>query len=325
MPDLMWQQVAHLTFINYRQDDTGPEARLIAEALCKFLPPDAVFLDTVTIDYGDVWPERIRSALSKSRYVLVVMGPDWLRAGMDEWGQRKIDKKADWVRQEIATALKDNNKTIIPLLVRNAKMPPPEVLPSDIAAIAARQFIVLRRDYWDHDIKLLTSTICPDAGPFRVTRLIASNPLISSFWDNLSPSLQDAFSLAANDARRQGKDIISTRTLFAALRQLHPDPLPDFFDQIPSDALPEPVAPEVATDPDALSEIRQFSSCVQNSLDQLTSKSRIGNKLNVEELFVDIARNGTGASVRRLRTHGIDISRIDEIVRQLGWSVSRRA
>ena len=316
--------MANVIFISYRRDDSGSEAKLIADALCKSLSPEAVFMDTASIDYGDTWPDRIRSALLESRYVLVVIGPDWLLAGMDEWGQRRIDNEADWVRQEISTALKDDNKTIIPLLVGNAKMPPSDVLPDDVAAITSKQAIEIRRDYWDHDIKLLTAKISPDIDTSHLTRAASSNPLINTFWNNLSPSLQDALSLAANAARREGKDIISTRTLFAALRRLHPDPLSEFFDQIPSEALPNPVAQDVTADPNALSDIRLFSGCVQDSLSHLTPQAGPDDKLTAKDLFVDIARHGTGESVRRLRTYGIDSNRIDEIVRQLGWSVAER-
>ncbi|MEM9451334.1 MAG: toll/interleukin-1 receptor domain-containing protein [Cyanobacteria bacterium P01_E01_bin.6] len=233
-------------FINYRRDDSGPKAKLIADALSRTLSPEAVFLDTESIDFGDAWPDRLRSALAASRYVFVVIGPDWLTAGANDWGQRRIDNDNDWVRQEIQNALGDGTKTIIPLLIRGAKMPPPEALPSCIAAVTSKQNIEIRRDYWDHDIKLLTAKLgaqMPD-----LANLAPANPLVKGFWDNLSPSLQDAIVLAANAARREGKDIISTRTLFAALRRLHPAPLPEFFDQIPSEALPEPLPQDLTAD-----------------------------------------------------------------------------
>lgn len=82
-----------------------------------------------------------------------------MRAGSDEWGQRRIDKDTDWVRQEIAEALRDGRKTIIPVLIQAGRIPPVSVLPDDIAGISKKQAIELRRDYWDHDIKLLTAQI----------------------------------------------------------------------------------------------------------------------------------------------------------------------
>jgi pterin-4a-carbinolamine dehydratase len=86
--------------------------------------------------------------------MLVVMGPDWLRAGADDYGQRRIDSSSDWVRLEIETAL-ELGKPIIPLLVKNAKMPPPEALPSSIRPLTSMQALEIRAAYWDHDVRLL--------------------------------------------------------------------------------------------------------------------------------------------------------------------------
>lgn len=98
-------------FINYRREDSGPEAKLIADALSRSLTPQAVFIDTEAIDLGEEWPDRIRAALADSKYVIVVVGPKWLLAGMDQWGRRRIDIESDWVRIEIGHALReeDNN------------------------------------------------------------------------------------------------------------------------------------------------------------------------------------------------------------------------
>ncbi len=156
-----------IAFINYRRNDAGAEANLIAKALSIATDNKAVFLDISSIESGATWPDRIRSALENSQYVLVVIGPDWLRAGSDEWGQRRIDQEVDWVRQEIAVALRDNTKTIIPVLVRGGQVPPSDVLPEDISNISSKQAIELRQDYWDHDIKLLTAQIGISETDFR--------------------------------------------------------------------------------------------------------------------------------------------------------------
>ena len=315
--------MSHVVFINYRRDDSGAEAKLIADALRQTILPEAIFMDTKSINSGDTWPDRIRLALESSKYILVVIGPKWLKAGTNEWGQRRIDNQTDWVRQEISIALNDAKKTIIPLLVSGGQMPPPTALPNDVAAITLRQAIEIRRNYWDHDIKLLKERLSSGV-PKNIVHFKPSNPLVESFWDSLSPSLQDAIVLASNAARREGKDIISTRTLFAALRRLQPEPLPNLFAEIPSEALPKALSKGISSDMGALSEIRLFSSCVQDSLNHLTPKSSPTDKLAAEDIFVDIARYGTGSSVRRLRTFGIDAGRINEIVRQLGWTVADR-
>ena len=311
------------TFINYRRDDSGAEAKLIADTLRRSVGPEKVFIDTESIDIGEIWPERLQKALVGADCALVVIGPKWLKAGINEWGQRRIDIASDWVRQEIALALKDKNKNVIPILVNGAKMPPSSALPDNCSEITTRQAIELRRNYWENDIKLLTLKLgvsdSKESSTFR-----PPNPIINSIWDNLSPSLQDALSLAANAARREGKDIISTRTLFSAMRRLQPDRLSEFFRELPEEALPKSVPEEVSIDAGAFSDIRLFSGCVQDSLNNLVPQTNTREKLSTEDIFLDIARYGKGDSVRQLRTHGISVNRINELVGQLGWSVLNR-
>ena len=153
----------------------------------------------------------------------------------------------------------------------------------------------------------------------------SGNSILEPVWDCLDHNLQDVFALAATAARREGKDIISTRTLFAAFRRLHPDPLPAFFSQMPTDALPEPVSNDVDVEPNAIDGIRVLSACVKDSLTNLTPRTTAKDKLASKDVFIDIAKHGKGQSVRRLRTHGVDANRINEILRQLGWSVTERA
>jgi hypothetical protein len=87
--------------------------------------------------------------------VLVVIGPGWLKS-FDQWGRRRLDLEGDWVRREIVLALTEN-KTVIPVLVRGATLPPAEALPEIVRSLLGRQKIDLRVDYWDHAVTLLVS------------------------------------------------------------------------------------------------------------------------------------------------------------------------
>ena len=143
-----------LVFISYRRDDASSEAIAINNVLRQEFGKDSVFLDTSSLQAGSVWPEDIQISLRRAETVLVIIGPNWLRAGSNNWGQRRIDQDNDWVRQEIALAL-SANKRIIPVLVAGGTVPPSSVLPEPIESLSQRQAIEIRRDYWDHDIKLL--------------------------------------------------------------------------------------------------------------------------------------------------------------------------
>jgi len=151
-------------FLSYRREDAAGEAHAIRTALREQLGEGLLFVDTASLEPGAVWPTELRSALDRAETVVAVIGPDWLRAGTTEWGERRIDRDDDWVRQELAIALA-TSKRLIPVLVRGASMPPARVLPVPVQGISDRQVIELRRDYWDHDLKLLVAQLQPQAKP----------------------------------------------------------------------------------------------------------------------------------------------------------------
>src|SRR5262245_38415578 len=153
-------------FINYRRDDAAAEARLLQESIAHEFGTEAAFLDTEGLQSGTVWPAALRTALGKARVVLAVVGPEWLRAGIDEWGRRRIDDRDDWVRREIAVALKAR-KEVIPVRVRGAKIPPRDVLPPDIRTLVSRPTVEIRRDFWTHDVQLLLARLRQLRGAVR--------------------------------------------------------------------------------------------------------------------------------------------------------------
>jgi TIR domain len=143
-----------MSVISYRREDSASEAGRICSAIHQEFGEDSVFLDTSSIQAGAKWPEEIQSALKAAETIIVVIGPEWLRVGSNEWGQRRIDQENDWVRQELSLALKEN-KSVVPVLVRGARMPPADALPECINTLPHRQKLDIRNDYWDHDIELL--------------------------------------------------------------------------------------------------------------------------------------------------------------------------
>ncbi len=311
-------------FINYRRDDAASEAQRIASAVWGAgLPRDAVFMD-MGIEAGQTWPHRIQEALASSTYMVVVIGPRWLTAGCNEYGQRRIDEETDWVRREIATALTDPRKTVIPVLVDGLeKMPPASAVPKDLADLANRQALHIRRDYWEHDVALVLSRLgLPNERP-KFNARVEGSP-VEPFWSTLSADLQKAIALAATAAGQEGKSVISTRTLFAALVRLVPESLGDLLDLLPKDALPKPLPATLAIEPSAFASIQTLSGCVQDSLEQLAPRSNEERRVTAPDMFVDIAKHGRGSSVQRLRTHGVDPQRINEAVRQLGWNILDR-
>jgi len=154
------------TFISYRREDSQAEATALARLLQQEFGDREVFLDHSSIDFGGPWPKEIDEALSRSKTVLVVIGPKWL-GSLDQWQRRRIDNEEDWVRREIVRALNDN-KTVVPVLIREAKLPPAEALPEPMKSLPQKQKIDLRADYWDHDVQLLLSRFIAAGGAPKV-------------------------------------------------------------------------------------------------------------------------------------------------------------
>ncbi|WP_413758587.1 4a-hydroxytetrahydrobiopterin dehydratase [Streptomyces sp. MMBL 11-3] len=139
-------------FISYRRDDAAAEAWLLQAKLNDQLCGAHVFLDTLGVTPGADWPDRIRQALDNASAVLVLIGPNWLAAS-DDWARRKIDLPDDWVRLEIEESL-NSKKHIVPILTREAAMPPPDALPKSISQLSSRQAMKLRDA---HDIDLIVN------------------------------------------------------------------------------------------------------------------------------------------------------------------------
>ncbi len=150
--------VAPSVFISYRRDDAAPEAQLLSDAIRRLLGDDSVFMDVKSLRGGEQWPDVLKRSILAARVVVAVIGPEWARVA-DERGRRRITQKNDWVRLELATALNTANKLVIPVLVRNAKLPPDKVLPRDVRGLLQKNALEIRTTYFDHDVQLLTAQL----------------------------------------------------------------------------------------------------------------------------------------------------------------------
>jgi len=151
-----------------------------------------------------------------------------------------------------------------------------------------------------------------------------SQSYIHQIWDKLDSDLQDAFSLAYNQAQRNGYDLIRTKDLFAALARIRPEPVDEFLKHIPEDAFPKPISQDISLERNLLEQNPSLSGCVDDSLRNLTGKIPSSRKLSSADVLVDIAEYGTGSSVTTLRQNGITKEKVNEIVTELGLDVVHR-
>lgn len=120
-------------------------------------------MDVAAIPPGEVWPNRLRSALDRATIVVVVIGPAWLRSA-DSFGRRRLDAPNDWVRLEIEYALK-NRKTVIPLLIGGERELPLEgALPASISDLRKYQATIINDASWEDDVSSLARRLVESYG-----------------------------------------------------------------------------------------------------------------------------------------------------------------
>ena len=136
-------------FVSYRREDSAGWAGRLVDDLAEKFGAANVFQDIHSITAGMDFVDAINETLQKTDCALVVIGPFWLSL-RDEEGGRRLDDASDYVRLEVATALR-RGSPVIPVLVGGAKMPAPASLPEEHQAAGAaerggadRQALVVR-------------------------------------------------------------------------------------------------------------------------------------------------------------------------------------
>jgi hypothetical protein len=137
-------------FISYRRDDSaGSSGRLYDRLVARFAE-DRVFMDIDTIRAGEPFAVRIEEALANCAACVVVIGRAWESITAPD-GSRRLDDPTDFVRLEVAGALRSGAR-VFPVLVDGGSMPAAGSLPEDIRDLAGLQAIQLRGDSWNYDV-----------------------------------------------------------------------------------------------------------------------------------------------------------------------------
>ena len=131
-------------FISYRRTDSAEVVGRIYEHLVNRFGNENVFKDVDSIPLGTDFREVIGTAIGRCSVLIVVIGPEWLGI-VDKSMAPRIGDPNDYVRSEIDAAL-SQGKRIIPVLVRDAKMPTAEHLPASIQKLAFLNATVVRSD-----------------------------------------------------------------------------------------------------------------------------------------------------------------------------------
>jgi ribose transport system substrate-binding protein len=144
-------------FINYRRDDASYPAGRLYDRLSAHFPKNQIFIDVDNLDPGIDFVEAIEQSVGSCDVLIAVIGKRWLISSEAE-GSRRLDNPDDFVRLEIATALKRNIR-VIPVLVDDASMPRANDLPDDLKSLVRRQAIPVSHDRFSADSERLIAAL----------------------------------------------------------------------------------------------------------------------------------------------------------------------
>ena len=128
-------------FISYRRDDSAGFAGRLRDRLVQRFPRNEIFMDVDNIAAGADFVSVLEKQVAECDVLLAVIGQNWLTI-KDNKDNRRLDNPEDFVRIEIASALRFG-KRIIPVLVNEADMPLPDALPEPLKLLARRNAVRL--------------------------------------------------------------------------------------------------------------------------------------------------------------------------------------
>ena len=172
-------------FISYRRDDSQYPADLLHKALAPHVdnPKEDIFIDVDNIPLGVNFVEYLDEKVSQCEVLLALIGPRWASA-TDERGNRRLDNPEDFVRIEIASALK-RGIPVVPVLLDGAPVPRAEDLPDDLKELAVRNGEEIRRASFDGDAERLIRKLGLATENARIP-----TPGSNAYWDEIKETLE---------------------------------------------------------------------------------------------------------------------------------------
>jgi tetratricopeptide (TPR) repeat protein len=168
-------------FISYRREESRWSAGRLYDRLTRHFDRKQVFMDIDGIALGVDFVKMIEKKVSECDVLIAVIGERWLTA-KDGQGGRRLDNPEDFVRMEIAAALKRDIR-VIPVLMDGVSMPASRDLPDDLKALARRNALAVSDTGFEDDCGRLVaaikqaqterSKIAPGRNQARAKRLLA--------------------------------------------------------------------------------------------------------------------------------------------------------
>src|SRR6266436_4869461 len=144
-------------FISYRREESRWSTRSLYDRLCAHFDRKQIFMDIDAIALGDDFVKAIEKTVGECDVLIAVIGARWL-ISKDEHDGRRLDNPEDFVRREIATALKREIR-VIPVLVDGALMPRSIELPDDLKPLVRRNALQVTDTGFDDDCRRLVAAM----------------------------------------------------------------------------------------------------------------------------------------------------------------------
>lgn len=145
-------------FVSFRKVDNRWMRDRIYQALSEAFGANEIFKSGESIPAGGDFGAILRRQAAECKVMLVLIGAAWSDV-RDGAGGRLLDRQDDWVRLEIATALRAGNRVIPVLLGDTVMLPAPVALPDDIAALAQLQFLRVPETHLDDGLNNLVAGV----------------------------------------------------------------------------------------------------------------------------------------------------------------------
>jgi len=139
-------------FICYRREDSKSFAESLFDRVIAGMAGAQVFWDTDTLPPGALIRQSIENTIAQCGVLIALIGKKWLKP--DGAGRRRIDDENDYVRLEIAAALRQK-KVVIPCLVEGARMPTADQLPAELQELLIRNAVSVSRERRRQDTERL--------------------------------------------------------------------------------------------------------------------------------------------------------------------------
>jgi thiol-disulfide isomerase/thioredoxin len=145
-------------FISYRREDAEWQAHEIYAAILRSYGANKadVFIDVDGIPLGVDFKDYIDAKVAEADVVLALIGRHWLEARNPTTGVQRLHDPDDFVRIELASALRRNVK-VIPIFMDGAKLPDDDHLPKELKKLRFRNGIEVTRQSFESDVKRLLS------------------------------------------------------------------------------------------------------------------------------------------------------------------------